>query len=232
MRDIKKIITAISLLLFLAVTGCSSAPASQVSDIVPGANDSATGSVTTSTALPSEAPGTTPAPKTTPKGKNNTEKPVKTEKQPKGVKTASVKRTPAPVKTAVPMKVTIAIRCDKAVANWDNLREEVRDERIVPKSGVILQTTSVDIAEGDTVFTVLANICKRLGIQMEYEGGAGSVYIKGIHNLYQFDCGSLSGWMFSVNGKYSDTGSSVYKVKAGERIVWDYTCDLGRDLKK
>lgn len=31
-----------------------------------------------------------------------------------------------------------------------------------------------------------------------------SAYIEGIGNLYEFDCGNLSGWMYSVNGVWPD----------------------------
>jgi hypothetical protein len=54
--------------------------------------------------------------------------------------------------------------------------------------------------------------------------------IAGINNLYEFDVGELSGWMYKVNGWYPNYGCSRYQVKDGDLIEWNYTCDLGRDL--
>ena len=57
-----------------------------------------------------------------------------------------------------------------------------------------------------------------------------SAYIEGINNLYEFDAGELSGWMYCVNGEFPNYGSSGYKVKPGDKIEWHYSCDLGRDV--
>ena len=55
-------------------------------------------------------------------------------------------------------------------------------------------------------------------------------YIEGIHNLYEFDCGDLSGWMYKVNGWFPNYGCSRYQLKQGDVIEWVYTCDLGKDV--
>ena len=57
-----------------------------------------------------------------------------------------------------------------------------------------------------------------------------SNYIQGINNLYEFDCGDLSGWQYIVNGWSPNYGCSRYIVKEGDAIEWRYTCDMGRDL--
>lgn len=57
-----------------------------------------------------------------------------------------------------------------------------------------------------------------------------SAYIEGIGNLYEFDCGELSGWMYKVNGWFPNYGCSRYRLKSGDRVEWVYTCDLGRDV--
>jgi hypothetical protein len=57
-----------------------------------------------------------------------------------------------------------------------------------------------------------------------------SNYIEGINNLYEFDAGELSGWMYKVNGWFPNYGSSRYVLKDGDVIEWVYTCDLGRDV--
>ena len=103
---------------------------------------------------------------------------------------------------------------------------------IVPASGCILPVTTVEIEDGQTVFDVLAYVCSKYKIHMSYRGGTSSgCYVDGINNLYEFDGGRWSGWMYCVNKWYPNYGCGVYYVKAGDEIEWNYTCDLGLDLE-
>jgi hypothetical protein len=103
---------------------------------------------------------------------------------------------------------------------------------IVPASGCILPVTTVEIEDGQTVFDVLAYVCSKYKIHMSYRGGTGSgCYVDGINNLFEFDGGRWSGWMYCVNKWYPNYGCGVYYVKAGDVIEWNYTCDLGLDLE-
>jgi len=67
---------------------------------------------------------------------------------------------------------------------------------------------------------------------MEVENTAmyNSVYIVGINNLYEFDCGELSGWRYKVNGLFPNYGGSRYGLKDWDVIEWVYTCDLVVDV--
>ena len=87
--------------------------------------------------------------------------------------------------------------------------------------------------EWDTVFSILKRVCRENNIHLEasYTPLYNSAYIEGIGNIYEFDCGSLSGWMYSVNGVFADCSSSEYPVNDKDVIKWVYTCDLGRDVK-
>lgn len=141
--------------------------------------------------------------------------------------------TPAPtlVPTAEPKKntVTIQIRCDTAVKN--GMHREAKWAGIVPASGCILDTTEFEIEDGDTVLDVLKMARDKFRLHMEYSGGSGSgAYVEGINNLYEFDGGRWSGWMYCVNGWYPNYGCGVYYLKPGDKIEWNYTCDLGLDL--
>ena len=138
---------------------------------------------------------------------------------------------PTPVPTAEPKKntVTIQIRCDTAVKN--GMHREAKWAGIVPASGCILDTTEFEIEDGDTVLDVLKMARDKFRLHMEYSGGTGSgAYVEGINNLYEFDGGRWSGWMYCVNGWYPNYGCGVYYLKPGDKIEWNYTCDLGLDL--
>lgn len=102
----------------------------------------------------------------------------------------------------------------------------------LPEDGVILPETKVTLDKNDTVFSVLSRTLKEKKIHMEYVDTAvsDSAYIEGIANLYEFDAGELSGWMYSVNGVFPNVGVSSYEVSDGDKISFLYTCDLGKDL--
>lgn len=58
----------------------------------------------------------------------------------------------------------------------------------------------------------------------------GSEYVEGINQLYEYDCGELSGWMYNVDGWFPNYGCDKYILSDGETIQWVYTCDLGKDV--
>jgi len=126
--------------------------------------------------------------------------------------------------------VTIAIRCGTILNNMGKLRSG--KERFVPSNGIIMPAKTVSFTDGETVFNVLQRETRAAGIQMEFSNNPmfNSVYIEGINNLYEFDCGELSGWMYKVNGWFPNYGCSQYKLKQGDVIEWVYTCDLGNDV--
>ena len=125
---------------------------------------------------------------------------------------------------------TISIDCKTILDNLDNLRASKAD--YVPADGWILYKSTVEFEQGDTVFDVLKRVTKAAGIQMESKWTPmyNSYYVEGINQLYEFDCGEQSGWMYSVNGWYPNYGCSSYELKDGDKIEWRYTCDLGSDV--
>ena len=126
---------------------------------------------------------------------------------------------------------TITIRCDTILDNLENL--DAGKEAYVPANGVILSTSQVEFDDGETVFDVLKRVCDYAGIQLEYSWTPmySTYYIEGINNLYEFDCGNESGWMYKVNGWFPNYGCSAYTLKNGDDIVWCYTCNgLGADV--
>ena len=129
------------------------------------------------------------------------------------------------------LSCTITIRCDTILDNWDNLDSE--KAAYVPSDGCILPVTTIEFTEGDTVFDVLKKVCDTYDIAIEYSWTPmyDSYYIEGINNLYEFDCGSESGWMYKVNEWFPNYGCSSYVLTGNETIVWCYTCvGLGEDV--
>lgn len=125
---------------------------------------------------------------------------------------------------------TLSIRCDTILNNMGNLKKTKVNE--VPKNGVIYATKTVPYFKGESVFNLLVRETAKNKIQMDFVNTPiyNSAYIRGIHNLYEFDCGNLSGWMYKVNGWFPNYGCSRYQLKPGDKVEWVYTCDLGKDV--
>lgn len=130
--------------------------------------------------------------------------------------------------------VFLSVRCDTVLRNYDLLDKNLQSDKYIPKDGVILKKTEYVLRDGDSVFDVLSRAMRFNKIQFEYQGnplkGKEGAYVKGIHYLYEFSCGPLSGWMFKVNNVFSSEDSAGYKLKSGDYIEWVYSCDLGRDV--
>ncbi len=125
---------------------------------------------------------------------------------------------------------TLEVRCDTLL---DHLGEmKAGKAALVPENGTLLPETEVEFEAGDSVFDVFRQVLREQKIHFEYTDARAyhSVYIEGIGNLYEFDCGSQSGWMYCVNGVYPGLGCSAYTLADGDAIEFHYTCDLGADL--
>ena len=115
------------------------------------------------------------------------------------------------------IKTTISITCENVAGEKD----------YIPADGVILAKTTVEIAEGESAYDQLVRAAKENSIQFESDDGS---YLSGIGYIYEFDFGDLSGWVFKVNGEYSDSGSSLVRLSEGDEIEWIYSLELGRDV--
>ncbi len=96
----------------------------------------------------------------------------------------------------------------------------------IPENGIILEETEVEIQNGDTVYDILAEVCKENGILFSANMG----YIEGINNLFEMDFGKSSGWIYFVNGEAPSVGCNSFELADGDKIEWHYTCEMGKDL--
>ncbi len=112
--------------------------------------------------------------------------------------------------------VTLSVRCDTIIGKDG-----------APDNPVILEKSEYPIKDGDTVYNILAEALQENGILFEHNS---SYYISGINNLYEFQFGDLSGWMYRVNGETPSVGCGEYFLKDGDEIEWLYTCEIGNDL--
>ncbi|MDY0235339.1 MAG: DUF4430 domain-containing protein [Gudongella sp.] len=129
-----------------------------------------------------------------------------------------------------PLFVTLSVSVKTLLDKKDVMNPEKWE--LVPKDGWIFPAQKVEFYEGESVFNVLLREMKKNKIHMEYVMTPiyNSNYIEGIGNLYEFDCGELSGWMYAVNDLAPSLGTSTYVLEDGDTVRLLYTCDLGRDL--
>lgn len=125
---------------------------------------------------------------------------------------------------------TLSVRCDVLLNNIEDLEPEKVE--IVPKDGIIFAEKEVVFYEGESVFNLLLREMKKNKIHMEFVNTPvyNSAYIEGIANLYEFDCGELSGWLYKVNDWFPNYGCSRYLLEPGDKVEWVYTCNMGKDV--
>ena len=125
---------------------------------------------------------------------------------------------------------TLSVKCHTILNNMSKLKPEKTG--LVPSNGVIFPETEVEFYEGESVINILTREMKKSKIHLEFVNVPlyNSAYIEGIANLYEHDCGELSGWMYRVNGIFPNYGPSQYTLRKGDRVEWLYTCDMGTDI--
>ena len=134
------------------------------------------------------------------------------------------------VDTSTSLTCTLSVECSTILNNMGDLTEGKED--LVPADGVIYGPYTVTFYQGESVYDVLLREMQsnRIHMEAEFTPMYNSAYVQGINNLYEKDCGSLSGWMYCVNGWFPNYGCSRYQLQDGDVVEWRYTCDLGRDL--
>lgn len=124
----------------------------------------------------------------------------------------------------------ITIDCKNILDNYDDLDENLKDEKYVPTDGVILEETKYSIEEGDTALTILEKATKDKKIHLDYQSAEespyGTAYVKGINNIYEGSCGDMSGWSYNANGDTATVACSDYELKDGDKIQWEFICSF------
>ncbi len=136
-----------------------------------------------------------------------------------------------PLPTEHPTAVcSIRVTCQNALAPDSGLNPSTRE--LLPSDGMILCVQNVSYRDGETAFDILTRELKHRNIHFEFNENPmfNSAYIEGIYNLYEFDCGSRSGWLYLVNGKSPGVGSSQYILQPGDSVEFIYSCNFGKDI--
>lgn len=116
---------------------------------------------------------------------------------------------------------TVEIECKKILSKKNKFKKDIS---LVPSDGVILSPVSVDFDDGATAYDALQKACTQNGIALNAENSSFGVYVVGVGGVEEKDCGSQSGWVYTVNGKSPSVSISKYKIKNGDSIVLSYVC--------
>ena len=122
--------------------------------------------------------------------------------------------------------VTLSVLCDSLLGNMDLLDNDKHE--LVPEDGIIFPETAVTGYEGDSAFDVLQREMRNAGIHMAFSTIPvyNLAFVTGINNLFEFDAGPMSGWLYTVNGQDTGIGASQYILQPGDVIKWQFTLDF------
>ncbi|MEH7253679.1 DUF4430 domain-containing protein [Neobacillus niacini] len=176
------------------------------------------------TATEDEAKATTDTPSAS-KGSGNTTPSSTPAVEPKPAAPApTTKPAPPPPTPAAPVVTTPPNTTPAVPAETKVPAATVTISIKGPKDrGTILAPTKVESKEGDTIYDILLQTTKKHGIQMETRGSGASAYVEGIDNIYEFDYGVKSGWVFELNGVSLTKSIGTMKVNDGDSIECYYT---------
>lgn len=117
---------------------------------------------------------------------------------------------------------TVTVECKSILDHMDELKEG--HEEFVPDDGYIIKNYTYKAKAGYTAYDALKSACNNNDIKLTAQKTSYGVYISGINNLDEFDCGKQSGWMYSVNGIMPNTTCGNVTVDDGDSIVFTYVC--------
>ena len=199
-----------ALLLSVAMCFCFSACSNNTQEEQSTAVTATTTQATTSTTVAETTTKETTAKPSTTKTQTTTKK--------KKITATKVKKK----KKTDTVTCTVTVECKSILDHMDELKEG--HEEFVPSDGYIIKNYTYKAKAGYTAYDALKSACNNNDIKLTAQKTSYGVYISGINNLDEFDCGKQSGWMYSVNGIMPNTTCGNVTVDDGDSIVFTYVC--------
>ena len=224
----KRLIIILSAILLISLFfGCSAqekTPQTTTETSVLSTSETSKTAIAVSTTKKRSAAEKTTAEKTSAE-KTSAEKTTKKEKSSAKAETTKEKESARETHTQIDNLCTIKIECSSILNNMDNLSEG--HESFVPENGIILPKTKCTFKKGESVFDILERICDKKGIRLTARETVYGIYVSGIKNIDEFDCGKSSGWVYTVNGKSPPKSCGKYEIENGDEIVFKFVCQEG-----
>lgn len=157
------------------------------------------------------------------KTKNNTNNKEKENKTTVKLTTskATTKKNEPTVKDEI--SCTLNVECKSILNNMDKLKDG--HSEYVPANGYIIKGYTYTAKAGFTAYDALKKACEDNDIKLTAKSSMYGTYVSGINNIDEFDCGSQSGWMYSINGNRPNVSASSQRVTDGDEITFEYVCE-------
>ena len=175
---------------------------------------------TTEAATTADKESTTAQSTSKAKNKNNKEKENKTTVNLTTSKATTKKNEPT-VKDEI--SCTLNVECKSILNNMDKLKDG--HSEYVPANGYIIKGYKYTAKAGFTAYDALKKACEDNDIKLTVKSTMYGTYVSGINNIDEFDCGSQSGWMYSINGNRPNVSASSQRVTDGDEITFEYVCE-------
>ncbi|GAD16946.1 DUF5776 domain-containing protein [Lentilactobacillus otakiensis] len=92
----------------------------------------------------------------------------------------------------------------------------------VNANGSVIASGSVTVSKGATALDALNTLAAQHGLSITTVGSGITAYVKGINGYNAGPAGTMTGWLYSINGNQPNTSIGAYVVANGDRISLNY----------
>lgn len=116
--------------------------------------------------------------------------------------------------------ITLSVSCETVAGQAEHL----------PDDGVLLAPITVEFESGESLYSVFCRAARAKQLLLGWSGAGESAYLTSVNGLSEADFGSLSGWVYLVNGERLSVGMGGYLPQDGDVIRLVYSLELGHDV--
>jgi len=88
--------------------------------------------------------------------------------------------------------------------------------------GATIASGSIKVNSGASAFDALQAFAQQQGLALTYKGSGATAYVTGINGYNAGPAGTMTGWLYSVNGTEPGSSMGVYTLKDGDSISMTY----------
>lgn len=88
--------------------------------------------------------------------------------------------------------------------------------------GATIASGSIKINSGASAFDALQAFAQQQGLALTYKGSGATTYVTGINGYNAGPAGTMTGWLYSVNGTEPGSSMGAYTLKVGDSISMTY----------
>lgn len=88
--------------------------------------------------------------------------------------------------------------------------------------GATIASGSIKVSSGASAFDALQAFAQQQGLALTYKGSGATTYVTGINGYNAGPAGTMTGWLYSVNGTVPGSSMGAYTLKDGDSISMTY----------